>query len=74
MLRSGPTPQNGADATSVFYKNARSIETIETKVHNSTYTRRAGGVRTLGYPFPQGGAPQRCVSNGRTTERSRDGC
>src|SRR5215212_7504553 len=36
-------------------KIAQSIETIETTVRISTYTRRAGGVRTLGYPFPQGG-------------------
>src|SRR5215212_11848695 len=40
-------------------EKAQSLETLATKVHISTHTpRRAGGVRTLGYPFAQRGAPQ----------------
>ena len=46
-----------------------SLETLATKVRISTYTRRAGGVRTLVYPFPQGGERLRALRVERAYDR-----
>src|SRR5215211_7855321 len=55
-------------------EKAQSLETIETKVCISTYTRRAGGARTLGCPFPQrGGAPQSAARRTGVRQRGAGG-
>src|SRR5215210_1149382 len=62
------------DGVVEMVEKAQSLETIETKVCISTYTRRAGGARTLGCPFPQrGGAPQSAARRTGVRQRGAGG-